>query len=370
MQNSLFICSFKEKQAYSYLPSKKMKKIWTKKNRIRIGFILLSAVTIYLISNILRVKSFHGINQIEGIYWQPKDTIDVVMMGSSHIHCNVNTALLWEKYGIASYDYSGAEQPLWMTYHYLKELYKYQEPQVVVLDLYAPVRFKEDYQYDWIEENIYGMHFSLNKLEMLAVSVEPTRLFQYFPDFLVYHDRYNDLEEEDFEHFLWDGKEKEAFKGYTPYWNRIPQKVPEVSENETGELSEKTEKYLRRIIDFMEQKEGELILIVAPYVMTQEDQKGYNRIAEIAEEKGITFINYNEYYEEIGLDFKQDFNDESHLNYWGSSKFTAYLGEFLSTCDNIQNKRGQEGYESWDDNVEMVREEVEGHVNTAEMGWK
>lgn len=338
-----------------------MKKILTKKNRIRIGFVLLFVVTIYFFSNILRVKSYHGINQIEGLYWQPEDTIDVVMMGSSHIHCNVNTALLWEEYGITAYDYSGAEQPLWMTYHYLKELYKYQNPKAVVLDLYAPVRFKEDYQYDWIAENIYGMRFSINKLNMLAVSVEPTRLFQYFPSFLVYHDRYDDLEKEDFEHFFWDGEEKEAFKGYTPYWNRKPQEIPEVSESETGELSAKSEKYLRKIIDFMERKEGELILIAAPYVITKEDQSAYNRITQIAKEEGVTFINYNDYYEEIGLDFEKDFNDESHLNYWGSCKFTGYLGEFLSSCDNIQDRRGQEGFESWDDNVKMIREELEGH---------
>ena len=65
------------------------------------------------------------------MYWQPENAIDVVMMGTSHVHCGVNTAFLWEKYGIASYDYSGAEQPLWMTYFYLKELYKYQTPKVV-----------------------------------------------------------------------------------------------------------------------------------------------------------------------------------------------------------------------------------------------
>lgn len=336
-----------------------MKRILTKKNRIRIGFVLLFIVTIYFISNILRVKSSHGINQLEGLYWQPGDTIDVVMMGSSHIHCNVNTALLWEEYGIPSYDYSGAEQPLWMTYHYLKELYKYQDPKVVVLDLYAPARFKEDYQYDWISENIYGMRFSFNKLQMLAVSVEPMRLFQYFPSFLVYHDRYDDLEEEDFEHFLWDGEEKEAFKGYTPYWNQMPQEVPDIDEEQSDGLSAKSEKYLRKIIDFMEKKEGELILIAAPYVITEEDQKVYNRIAEIAKEKGITFINYNEYYEEIGLDFEHDFNDESHLNYWGSCKFTDYLGKFLRTCGSIQDRRGQEGYESWDDNVETVSMEVQ-----------
>lgn len=338
-----------------------MKRILTKKNLIRIGFLLLLAVTIYFISNILRVKSYHGINQIEGLYWQPENSIDAVMMGSSHIHCNVNTALLWEKYGIASYDYSGAEQPLWMTYHYLRELYKYQNPKAVVLDLYAPARFKEDYQYDWISENIYGMRFSWNKLEMLAVSVEPAHLFQYFPSFMVYHDRYDDLKEEDFEHFWWDGEEKQAFKGYTPYWEKKPQTMPNISESEAGGLSEKSEKYLRKIIDFMEKKQGELILIATPYIMTEEDQKVYNQIAEIAREEEVAFINYNEYYKEMGLDFGQDFNDESHLNYWGSCKFTNYLGEFLSSFDNIKDRRGEEGYESWEDNVKMIQEELNNY---------
>ena len=156
-----------------------------KKNIVRLLFVLILLASFYLISTVLSVKSSHGIDQKEGMYWQPHNSIDAVMMGTSHIHCDVNTGLLWEEYGIASYDYSGAEQPLWMTYFYLKELYKYQNPEVIILDLYAPARFKEDYQYTWISENIYGMRFSLNKLEMLSVSVEASRLFDYFHSFMV-----------------------------------------------------------------------------------------------------------------------------------------------------------------------------------------
>ena len=332
-----------------------------KKNKVRIGFLVLLIVTVYLVSNIFRIKSPHGINQLEGLYWQPDQAIDVVMMGTSHIHCGVNTALLWEKYGIAAYDYSGAEQPLWMTYHYLRELYKYQDPKVVILDMYAPARFKEDYQYDWISENIYGMRFSFDKLAMLTVSVEPSKIFQYFPSFSVYHSRYDDLEKNDFEHFFWNWDEKEAFKGYTPYWEQSPQQIPDIAEEEKDGLSDKSEKYLRKIIDFMKKKDGELILITVPYVVTNEDQKTYNRIAEIAEKEGIKFMDYNSCYDEIGLDFEKDFNDESHLNYWGSCKFTDYLGNYLASFESISDKRGQEGYQSWNDHVEMIDQEFYDH---------
>lgn len=74
----------------------KIRKARNARSLARIGFLLLLIATIYLAANILRVKSDHGINQQDGLYWQPKNSIDVVMMGTSHIHCDVNTGLLWE----------------------------------------------------------------------------------------------------------------------------------------------------------------------------------------------------------------------------------------------------------------------------------
>ena len=76
---------------------------------------------------------------------------------------------------------------------------------------------------------------------------------------------------------------------------------------------------------------------------------------DIVLENNMVFIDYNEYYGTIGLDFSCDLNDESHLNYWGSSKFTRYLGEFLSGYD-LADHRGKEEYKSWDENVKLIKE--------------
>lgn len=329
-----------------------------KKTVTRIGFVLLLFCTFYIISTVLKVKSLHGIAQKDCFYWQPENTIDVVMMGSSHIHCNINNALLWEKYGIASYDYSGAEQPLWMTHYYLKELYKYQDPEIIVLDLYAPARFKEDFQYTWISENIYGMRFSLNKIQMLMASVEPSKLLNYFPSYRIYHSRYDDLDANDFNHFFWDSDTMENFKGYTPYLKRNPQIRPEITETRKDGLTEKSLKYLMKIINYTKEKDTTLILIAAPYIITNEDARTYNQVEEIAKENGITFINFNNYYDDMGLDFERDFNDDSHLNYWGSCKFTEYLGDFLSSCSSLSDHRGQEEYSSWDECALSIRKYI------------
>ena len=122
------------------------------------------------------------------------------------------------------------------------------------------------------------------------------------------------------------------------------------------------EKY-EKIISLTKKNNTRLVLMVTPYIITNEDMRAYNKIAEIAGEEGITFINYCEYFDEIGLDFEKDFNDESHLNYWGSCKFTDFLGGFLDCDDAIPDRRGEEGYESWDDNVQMIYDKLESYEN-------
>lgn len=51
------------------------------------------------------------------------------------------------------------------------------------------------------------------------------------------------------------------------------------------------------------------------------------RAAEIAEENGVTFISYNELFDEIGIDFKTDFYDRAHLNWRGADKFSRYFAK-------------------------------------------
>lgn len=323
----------------------------TKKIILRVVAVIALFAGFYLLSRMLQIKSDHGINQNRGLYFQPVQTIDAAFLGTSHVHCDVNTALLWEEYGIAGYDYSGAEQPLWMTYYYLKELYKYQNPKVVVIDLYAPARFKEDYQYTWISENIYGMKFSLNKLQMLFASVEYSKIFHYFPNFSVYHSRYDELEQEDFTHFFWNNDHLESFKGYTPYWKKGKEVSLVNNDGVAGGLTPKSEKYLKKIIKFMKEQDGELLFMIAPYVVVPEDTKTYDEIKGIAEEYGVEVIDYNQ---KMELDYETDLNDASHLNYWGSCKFTELLGRDLKERYQIPDHRGEEAYISWDEHVESL----------------
>ncbi|MCR5342886.1 MAG: hypothetical protein K6E70_05875 [Butyrivibrio sp.] len=332
-----------------------MKKIFT-----YLAFILAFVITISCLDRLLSEKSIHGINQARSFYAQPKDSIDVLMLGSSHIHCDVNTALLWENYGIAAYDYSAAEQTLWQTYYYFKEALKTQKPKVAVLDFYAAACFKNDHQYDFLYENLQGLRPSLNKLGLFVTSCEFTRWDDYFPDFFTYHNRYESLTKEDYD-ALWGKEDLAAFKGYTPYCAVKEQPRPVYDVTISADLTPKSEKYLNKIIDLANENNVKLFFIVAPYIVDDKEVLTYNKVGLIARDNGIEYMNMNEAYDEIGLDFTKDFNDHSHLNYEGSCKFTEYLADNLKERfgEDIVDRRGDSRYKSWDDSIEVTRKMAE-----------
>ncbi len=332
-----------------------------KKMLLRIAFTILTLMTLWYLDGVMCVKDEHGINQAQAMYYQPRDTIDVVMLGSSHIDCDIDTGLLWKNFGIAAFDYCAAEQPLWNTYYYLREFCKYQSPKVVVLDLFSPARFKEDYQYDYLRHNLYGMRFSLNKLEMLMVSAEPERVLDFFPGFAYYHERFDSLTMEDLVYPFTVHRKSLSNKGFTPYLKVAAQNEPTIDQKYSGGLTVKSEVYLSRIIEYTKEHDMELFLIVTPYITVAEDELVYNRVREIAAMNDIEFNSTNFDYDEIGLDFHTDFNDDSHLNYWGARKFTDYLGKELKERFEIPDRRGDERYESWEVHYREIAEYVKAN---------
>ena len=90
----------------------------------------------------------------------------------------------------------------------------------------------------------------------------------------------------------------------------------------------------------------------------------YNYAREIAEEYGVEFIDYNEYYDEIGIDFQNDFGDIGHLNYLGNRKFTSVLGEHLVDEYNLTDRRGDTTglYDSWHENYLMLESRVDNYL--------
>ena len=68
----------------------------------------------------------------------------------------------------------------------------------------------------------------------------------------------------------------------------------------------------------------------------------------IAEEYGISGINYNDPRMRFGLRFSTDFADWQHLNVRGSITFTRNLGKDLKELFDLPDRREDDYYDSYD----------------------
>ena len=116
-------------------------------------------------------KHHDGNRMMETFYAQPENSIDVLVVGSSHTFIDVNTGVLWEDFGIPSFVIGGSLQPFWNSYYFIKEALNYQHPRMIVLEAFAcDVDF--DYgDHGMIINNVSGMRMNSNKLEAIRASV-------------------------------------------------------------------------------------------------------------------------------------------------------------------------------------------------------
>lgn len=324
-----------------------------------ICFCLLLGLIMQKIDKVLVLKTDDGIYNMMNFYKQEKDTIDVLIMGSSHAFIDVDTGVLWDKYGIASYTLGGPIQPLWNTYYFFKEALKTQTPELLVLEAYCATT-DSDYVIESIPGSTYGMRWSENKLDAIKVSAPKEEWTDYILSYIQYHTRYKELSAEDF----LPEKGQTRYKHWKGFYNLMktePFETPMVSHvTERSALNKKTEEYYRKIIELALDYEIPVLVIVSPYAaITDENQAVFNTASDIASEYGVDFINYNLLYDEVGIDFSCDVADWGHLNYRGAQKYALALGRYISDHFDVSDRRSDKRYWSWDEEAQYLSAAIE-----------
>lgn len=325
------------------------------KNAIKCTCFILIVVTVMTcISSVLSFKNDDGAYIMTKFYDQDENTVDVLVLGSSHAFMDINPAVLWEEYGMASYDLCGGTQPMWSTYHYLVEALKTQHPRLIVLEGYC-LYPRDQYAQMVIVGNNYGLKWSRNRIEAIKDGTVSWEFTDYLLPLNQTHNRYSDLSEADFR--ANQGEPQYAnWKGFVSIPNSKPYERRDLSAlTQSAALDEKIETYYRRILELAQSENIPIAVVISPYAtVTDESQVAYNRAYEIAAEYGVNFYNFNSGEDVCGLDYATDIAEEgSHLNYLGSTKYTKVLGEYL--IDYYPNayidRRGDERYRSWDLNA-------------------
>lgn len=323
--------------------------------RIMCFFVVLAFVLLE-VNHIMKVKYGDGIYSVTTFYEQDRNTVDVLILGSSHAFESFNTGVLWDEYGMAAYVLGGSVQPMWNTYYYLREALKTQKPELIILEGYMTGMQDEYTDESRIIKNTYGLNWSTDKLEAMNISTPKDNRKEFLVEYLQYHTRYRELSAGDFLENMGNPLYKN-WKGFGENLKTEKLDNPDVSGvGERNGLQEKTEKYYRMIMELAEENNIPLVVVVSPYAgISEKDQALFNSAQDIAAEYGIEFINYNLCYREIGIDYTMDAADVDHLNFRGNRKFSTAVGRYLRENYSISDRRGDGRYQSWQDGADYIR---------------
>ncbi|MGN0132828.1 MAG: hypothetical protein ACI4AA_10340 [Lachnospiraceae bacterium] len=305
-----------------------------------ICFICIFAALFLYVQEMLRDKWAEGeynvTTKVRGFYAEEENTLDVIFVGSSQMYADMSPAVLFQEYGITSYDFCANEQPLWISYYYIKEALKHQDPKVIVLDVFTI--YGEDYEEEGITHiNLDDMPISWNKIMAIRDSVPAGMRYSYYFPLAKYHNTWTDFYEGKARLAFYD--QADPYKGYSPfvfaaqYEESAKEEV--ANQIETEPIPERAEIWLRKIIALCQEENVPLVLIKTPNG-NAERQKLYNSVEIIADETNTPFFNMN-----VLLD------GQAHINVLQAEKVSKMMGAYLIEHYSFEDKRNDPDYERW-----------------------
>lgn len=305
-----------------------------------ICFLLLFTGLYALSMEVFRWKDFHykkypNSATVSGFYKMKKNTIDIIFLGSSHGVHAFDPQVLYDKYGLCSYNLSTEQQSLVISYFLLEEALKYQKPSAIILDSLMCFKHKEypmNSKETCIRKVIDQMKFSQLKVRAIneICNIDPTLMKSSFYMLnLRYHERWKSLSKTDF--YFKQLNKPFLMKGFSPIdfpWKNktySPLKTPNKQKSAIMQIN--MELYLNKIVDLCKEKEIPLLLVKTPYLKW--DYAKHKCMQSFADKKMLNFYDFNteELYALSNYDYSKD--GYHHIGNSGAYKVSSTLGEIL-----------------------------------------
>ena len=257
---------------------------------------------------------------------EPRNSVDVLYFGSSLVYCNVVPSVIWEENGIASYVMAGPEQTIPITYSYIKETCRTQNPKAIVIEVTG--MFYSQYC-SFTKANISYMPYTLNRVAATLNAAEPELKAGLLLPILDYHT-------------LWTSVGKTAlltkfnpgtdiFAGYT-YLEKIEvqNEIKVRGYKADTENYARNVEYLNKIYRYCQRNDIELVLMITPTMGRVAEPALTQLKNDIAQLPNVHFVDFNDTIADLELDNDTDWYDFIHFNCRGAEKFSRQLANYLS----------------------------------------
>ena len=318
------------------------------KTALSVTAVVLAFVLVFTFLNML-VQPKYATELVEGgmisEYYDRAGGHDVIFVGDCEVYANFTPLEMYREAGIKAYVRGTSQQLVWQSYYILEETFQYEIPQVVVFNVNA-MRYSEPVKEEYHRLTIDEMRWSAQKVGIIQASMteEETFLSYVFP-ILRYHSRITQLTAEDLTYLFDD--EQITWQGHMVNDNvkplgRLPSKRVLADYN----FGDVCWEYLEKMRLLCEENGVELILIKAPSVYPYWYDEYDAQIEEYAAKHGISFYNFLDHVEEIGIDYQVDTYDAGlHMNLSGATKLSTYFAKILSEKHSVPDHRGDAAFD-------------------------
>lgn len=313
-----------------------------RRNILSIGVVLIAFIVAFLlISKLLQPKYMTELEEGSFIseYYREAGNHDVIFLGDCEVYANYSPMELYRDYGITAYIRGTPQQLVWMSYYIAEETFRQETPRVLVFNVNA-MRYSEPVSEAYNRLTIDKMRWSASKTGIILASMtEEEQFLSYVFPILRYHSRFDQLTQEDFT-YLFQVKNN-TFNGFQLHTEVEPAgALPVKRVLADYRFEDICYEYLDKLRVLCEENGTELILVKAPSLYPYWYEEYDAQIREYAKKHGLSYYNFAEQTDEIGLDFAADTYDGGyHLNLSGANKLSRYFGEILVEEHGLSDQR-------------------------------
>ena len=285
---------------------------------------------------------------------EQQDSFDAIFFGSSLAYCNVIPAIIWENSGISTYVMAGPEQTPAVTYYYVKEMFRTQQPSAVLVEV-SDIHMDAKTGQDSIKVNLGYMPYGLNRLcATFRAAPKEQRMGLIFPLYN-YHDRWEELSPDDW-HIGLSGYDKDLLAGYDFLDDVEAQTAPRQRNfSQTDREYADNLVWFQKISSLCQKHDCRCIFYVsASYAYFEESylQKMRN---DLTADGFAEFFNSMEDIRQLAPDPATDFHDILHFNYRGAEKYSRQLANKLTELD-IEAKEPYADAKGWQERLAHYRD--------------
>lgn len=301
-----------------------------------IVFWLILIILLWYTQEVLKQKFINDSTSIVNGFYACDEELDTVFIGPSSTFCTIMPNILREEYGVDTYVMGSSAQTLDLSYLYLQEVLKYQNPQTIVLDV-SRIKFPEGIERNDEQAKRWAftdLRLSFSKIVAIYNSCNGINedFWTYVFPVLRYKSRFNELTKLDFTYAFSD--KINLTGGYVE--SSVTAK-DEISlcyidkNNNDGyfDVHPNDISALNKIVELCNRKAIRLVLFKSPVDKENWGTEYFNTVNEFARNNNLLYIDCGTDINKIGLDAMTDFRDKAHCNNSGAKKVTIYVGKIL-----------------------------------------